>query len=63
MTTAQQDVERVSVFAQRFKALTGNSPYPWQESFYSLLLSGKIPGNINLLTVTAVTDKDSSNGD
>lgn len=37
-------------FPQTFKALTGNSPFPWQESLYQRFIDNNIPSSCNLPT-------------
>jgi CRISPR-associated endonuclease/helicase Cas3 len=42
-------------FAKRFNALTGNEPFPWQESLFLLFLSNKFPADVCLPTGTGKT--------
>jgi CRISPR-associated endonuclease/helicase Cas3 len=44
-----------ALFAQRFRALTGNAPFPWQESLFLLFVSGAFPPNVCLPTGTGKT--------
>jgi CRISPR-associated endonuclease/helicase Cas3 len=37
-------------FADRFQALTGNSPFPWQEALYRRLVAGEPPASCALPT-------------
>jgi len=37
-------------FADAFEALTGNAPFPWQESLYAMFSAGDIPASANLPT-------------
>ena len=47
--------ESVHRFASVFQALTGNSPYPWQEALFLSLLEDSFPANINLPTGSGKT--------
>ncbi len=49
------NTEYIEQFAKRFKALTGNAPFPWQESLFSLFASGTFPASVNLPTGTGKT--------
>lgn len=55
MATPIPIVDSNEHFARQFHALTGNSPFPWQQSLFSLFESGRFCANINLPTGTGKT--------
>lgn len=55
MATVILNAGRTELFAKRFKALTGNAPFPWQESLFSSFLEGTFPDNASLPTGTGKT--------
>ncbi len=48
-------VQEPKAFPSQFEALTGNLPYNWQESLFSLFLSGEVPPVVNLPTGSGKT--------
>lgn len=56
MDTFAAKTESAEVFAKRFEALTGNTPFPWQECLFLRLLSGNLPpADVGLPTGTGKT--------
>jgi CRISPR-associated endonuclease/helicase Cas3 len=55
MATFVPNAEHTELFATRFEALTGNAPFPWQESLFSLFVSETFPANVSLPTGTGKT--------
>ncbi len=55
MDTLVAKTEFTELFAERFKALTGNAPFPWQESLFLWFLSERFPDNVSLPTGTGKT--------
>jgi len=55
MDTLVAKTESTELFAKRFKALTGNAPFPWQESLFPWFLSERFPDNVSLPTGTGKT--------
>lgn len=47
--------EGTELFAKRFKALTGNAPFPWQAKLFSSFASETLPSNVSLPTGTGKT--------
>ncbi len=55
MDTLAANTERTDLFAKRFMALTGNAPFPWQESLFLRFLSKGFPADVSLPTGTGKT--------
>ncbi len=55
MVTFVAKTECPELFARRFKALTGNAPFPWQESLFLRFVSERLPADVSLPTGTGKT--------
>src|ERR1035437_5304225 len=55
MAMLATNAECTELFAKRFEALTGNAPFPWQESLFSLFVSKTFPTDVSLPTGTGKT--------
>jgi CRISPR-associated endonuclease/helicase Cas3 len=55
MAALATNAECAALFAQRFRALTGNAPFPWQESLFLWFISERFPANVCLPTGTGKT--------
>lgn len=55
MVTSVVKTECTELFAKRFKALTGNAPFPWQESLFLWFVSERFPADVSLPTGTGKT--------
>ena len=55
MATLAINAECTRLLAKRFKALTGNGPFPWQESLFLSFVSQRFPANVSLPTGTGKT--------
>jgi CRISPR-associated endonuclease/helicase Cas3 len=55
MITFVAKTECTELFAKRFKALTGNAPFPWQEDLFLRFVSEKFPADVSLPTGTGKT--------
>jgi CRISPR-associated endonuclease/helicase Cas3 len=55
MVTFVAKTECTELFAKRFKALTGNAPFPWQQSLFLWFVSERFPADVSLPTGTGKT--------